>query len=183
MPGFLISTFGFFLLILSDYLQGKGFLWISRLFSALGYLAVGYLLFLMLSFRGDDLFRGSRLIGGILTLLFCVFLLYSVIIEVNLLPRRYGLQPGEALMRGTYGICRHPGFWWFFLLMPSLYLLHGDRNLLLLSGYMTLLNFLLVFLEDRFLFPAIFSNYKEYRERVPFLFPRFRPRTPGGRKK
>jgi protein-S-isoprenylcysteine O-methyltransferase Ste14 len=74
-------------------------------------------------------------------------------------------------MKGTYGFSRHPGFLWFTALQCALWAVHRDGGSLALSAWMILLDFLLVCLEDRILFPRIFVDYDEYRKKVPFLLP------------
>jgi len=42
------------------------------------------------------------------------------------------------------------------------------------------LDFLLILLQDVYLFPKIFEDYDDYRKSVPFLFPRKRASRCGG---
>lgn len=171
---FYISTVGFFLLFLADYIQVKRRKGGSAGFSTLGYIVIaGLLIYMLREGPGITVYPLSTLLGWVLVPLFAILLLYSVLIEIYVLRKRRNLASDIALMEGTYGICRHPGFLWFFLLLASLYLIHRSRLYLVLSGYMVLLNFILIIFEDRFMFPRIFRNYSEYSERVPFLVPAF----------
>lgn len=73
---------------------------------------------------------------------------------------------------GVYGLCRHPGILCFFGMclftglaaLPSLdFLIHGM--------IFSLLNLLYAWFQDRITFPRTFADYREYRQKVPFLFP------------
>lgn len=71
--------------------------------------------------------------------------------------------------KGFYSLCRHPGFWWFFLLYLSLFGAFGIpvTAALLFSG----LNLLLIIFEDCLVFPASLAGYRIYKKETPFLIP------------
>jgi len=166
------STFGFFLLILSDYIQAKGGKRGTRLLSASGYTVISLILiYILADSPGFAVYPLSTLLGYVLVILFSGLLVYSVLIEIPLYRKRCNLKGDKALMKGTYGFCRHPGFIWFLLLMPSLYLVHHSVFYAAVSLYMAFLDFILIFVEDKYFFPRIFTNYSEYCTRVPFLIP------------
>ncbi len=169
---FYTSTFGFFLLILSDYIQAKVGKRGTRLLSASGYAVIFLILiYILVDSPGFIVYPLSTSLGYVLSFLFSGLLVYSVMIEIPLYKKKCNLKGDEALMKGTYGFCRHPGFIWFLLLMPSLYLVHRNVLYATVSLYMTFLDFILILVEDKFFFPRIFSNYSEYRAKVPFLIP------------
>ncbi|MDD3822457.1 MAG: hypothetical protein PHN93_01725 [Sphaerochaetaceae bacterium] len=93
-------------------------------------------------------------------------LIYSVFIEIPL----SGSANGALFRGGTYRLSRHPGFLWYtgINLLVSLYF--WEIPILLLCTGLTLCNLLLITVEDLFLFPKIFPDYKEYRKETPFLF-------------
>lgn len=77
-----------------------------------------------------------------------------------------------ACTGGMYALCRHPGVVWFCLmygcLVPGLSFSPG------LAALYCLLNIALAFVEDRWIFPKIFSNYRAYQKTTPFLIPTVR---------
>lgn len=79
-----------------------------------------------------------------------------------------------AVTKGTYGIVRHPGFWWFLLLQISIIWLTAHKDTIIIAAGLVSMNFFLILIEDRWIFPRMFSNYDEYRQQVPMLLPRLR---------
>ena len=73
---------------------------------------------------------------------------------------------------GMYGWCRHPGIWWFFGCFFCVGLSTGNPNRVMLSLCLSFLNLLYAWYQDRLIFVEEFSDYREYREQVPFLLPR-----------
>jgi len=93
---------------------------------------------------------------------------------------------------GAYALCRHPGVLCFFAVflfwglaaLPSAFLAKGMALSAINAAY--------AWFQDRVTFPKTFSDYPEYRDRVPFLIPtknslrsafRMRSRAGGKRKK
>ena len=73
---------------------------------------------------------------------------------------------------GAYGLCRHPGVICLF----AVYLFWGlaalpEPGFLCLGVAFSILNGLYALYQDIYSFPRIFSDYAEYRRRVPFLIP------------
>ena len=169
---FYTSTFGFLLLFLSDYIQIRNQSRKSFLYSSAGYSIIAVtLLYTLTNAPGFNLYPITTVLGFMFTSIFSGLLIYSLLIEIPLIRRKRELRSNEAITEGTYGLCRHPGFIWFLMLMPSLYLIHRNVFFLGLSVYMIILNLFLIHVEDRYLFPKIFKNYTEYQDRVPFLIP------------
>lgn len=109
----------------------------------------------------------------------CALLLWSVFFEFLWVRKRRGLDPGELVDSGTYRFCRHPGFWWFALFAFSLAALRGHVEYFIAASLATGLDFLLIFVQDRFVFPRLFVGYDTYRDMVPFLIPKLRKSDPG----
>lgn len=110
---------------------------------------------------------------------FFVLLLYSVLIEIPLALRRSRPSPAQArkvISSGTYGIVRHPGFLWFALMWGAIILIYLNPVVTRVGLGLVSLDFLLIAAEDLVFFPRIFSDYEEYRKRIPFIVPRFRMR-------
>ena len=70
---------------------------------------------------------------------------------------------------GMYALCRHPGILWFCFLYACLIPAAGFPPVLALLY--CLLNILLGWVEDRWIFPRLFSDYKDYQQSTPFLIP------------
>ncbi len=75
--------------------------------------------------------------------------------------------------RGSfYGWCRHPGVLWFGGFYFSLYGLITKPIVLYVAIFYTSLNLLYVAYQDRWIFPKTFTDYDEYQDHPPFLFPK-----------
>ena len=72
---------------------------------------------------------------------------------------------------GAYALCRHPGVLCFFAMYLLLGLAAMPTPLLRHGMIFTLLNVAYAWFQDRVTFPKCFSDYKEYRKRVPFMVP------------
>lgn len=77
---------------------------------------------------------------------------------------------------GIYGVCRHPGIWWFFGCFVSLGAGCNDAGLLGCGIWLSLLNLLYAWYQDKWIFPEEFSDYRDYQKEVPFLLPRLQCR-------
>jgi protein-S-isoprenylcysteine O-methyltransferase Ste14 len=103
---------------------------------------------------------------------FFVLLIYSVFIEIGLQSPYNGCKERMAIDKGTYGLVRHPGFIWFLLLILILISLYRNIQFALFALCITFMNFVLILIEDLFLFPKLFVNYEDYKRKVPFIIPR-----------
>jgi protein-S-isoprenylcysteine O-methyltransferase Ste14 len=101
-----------------------------------------------------------------------LLLLWSVFFEFLWIRKKRGLGPDATVDAGTYGICRHPGFWWLSFLVVFIGILRDLKSHLVPVILLIGLDFLLVLLQDQYVFPRVFPGYKQYREKVPFLIPR-----------
>lgn len=81
---------------------------------------------------------------------------------------------------GIYGWCRHPGIWWFFGCFLCMGLACEDKRKLWYGLGLSFLNLLYAWYQDRFIFPREFSDYEDYRQKVPFLVPHRRSRSENG---
>lgn len=123
------------------------------------------------------------LIAGIM--IFFALLLYSVLLEIPLRTRKQVGNPkskdsADTLRsaqstgrttydRGTYRLCRHPGFIWFTIVNILYGILYLQRGVTQSMAVLTICNLILIILEDTLIFPRIFSDYDSYRDRIPFL--------------
>ena len=91
----------------------------------------------------------------------------------------FSFPPKEAYVEGTrdrkvytggmYALCRHPGILWFCFLYGCL--IPGAGFPPALALLYCLLNILLGWVEDKWIFPRLFSDYDAYKLRAPFLIP------------
>jgi protein-S-isoprenylcysteine O-methyltransferase Ste14 len=86
--------------------------------------------------------------------------------------RRALNSSASVSQKGTYALIRHPGFWWYGMLLFGLYLLTGSQWLVVAAPIWWGLDFCLIVVEDFFLYPRIFSNYTAYKKKVPMIFPK-----------
>lgn len=70
-----------------------------------------------------------------------------------------------------YGLCRHPGFWWFTAGYISLAIGIQDATAAFSVAAFIVCNYLYVLFQDRWTFPHIFEEYETYKKKVPFLIP------------
>lgn len=169
-----LAAIGFLLLMLADFLRVKGGRGVPVL-QAVGYLMVGAALGLLAAGQGAN---PSGTLFSILAILTALasggLLLWSVFFELALAGRKGKIKPGETYSGGSYGLCRHPGFWWFCLLAASIGALRGFCENFFTIFLMIGLDLLLIFIQDRYTFPKVFRGYDEYKKSVPFLFPRMK---------
>ena len=163
---FIIGTAGYILLILFDLaiIKRKVFLkWVTMTGFILT--AVPYVLLHRL-YTSTHPLPLQILLYSLLAL--CAGLLvFSVFLEVRLFSSG---KEGKLYKGGTYSISRHPGFLWYTGVNCVIAWLFFRLDVLSLVIGLTVDNFLLIFLEDRVLFPRMFTGYDAYRREVPFLF-------------
>ena len=169
-----LAALGFFLLLLSDVLWTKGKKSAPSLRS-IGYLTVfgglGYWVLSPPSAGAPDSILSAALIA--VAAASSALLCWSVFIEIGIERKKYRLGPADVISSGSYSLCRHPGFWWFTILIIALGTLKGFSGHILTVFVMTGLDLLLIIVQDNCTFPKVFRGYSDYRKRVPFLIPRF----------
>jgi protein-S-isoprenylcysteine O-methyltransferase Ste14 len=101
----------------------------------------------------------------------CTLLLWSVFFELEIEKRKHGLGPRDTVRSGSYGFCRHPGFWWFSVLVALIGFSRGISSSFMTVFIMISLDLLLILVQDRYTFPKVFRGYDDYKKAVPFLIP------------
>lgn len=172
MAYYLFSIISFLCLLISDYLQIIQKRIPIILFSIAGYGGItASLIFSSISYWNTE---GYSVITG-LKALFLVFsfalLLYQLFLEIPLSPQIQKTQERMAVQQGSYSHVRHPAFYPFLLLTAALSLLVNNRHFIPIALLMNVLNFILIVIEDIFIFPEVFDNYSDYKKNVPFLVP------------
>lgn len=101
-------------------------------------------------------------------------LAWSVFFELGVERRKHGLGASEAVQTGTYRCCRHPGFWWYAILVAALAAMRAVPSAFATAALLAALDFILVLEQDLLTFPKVLSGYDDYKRAVPFLLPRLR---------
>ncbi|MGB4585921.1 MAG: hypothetical protein WBH66_02600 [Rectinemataceae bacterium] len=170
-----LATLGFILLFFSDFLWVKGKKPAVALRQS-GYVAIfcgiGVWAFSPPSASAPDSLLSVALIAAAAAS--SALLFWSVFIEIGAERKKHGLRPADVVNSGSYGLCRHPGFWWFAILILTLGILKGFSANFPTILFMTALDLLLILFQDSYTFPKVFRGYDDYRKSVPFLFPRIR---------
>jgi protein-S-isoprenylcysteine O-methyltransferase Ste14 len=115
---------------------------------------------------------GLSWLGWPLLVVATVLLVYSLFIEIPFRQTYAKTGKGSKLITtGTYALCRHPGVLWFGLLLIALILLSQATLLLVAAPVWLLADLLWVWVQDAYLFPAMFPGYRLYQEKTPMLLP------------
>lgn len=112
----------------------------------------------------------------LLALGFLALLVYTLFFAIPLRPTYLdnSAQRRFACDTGVYALCRHPGVLWLLLCLLFAGLAAGSPAAIGFSLYISALNVLYVALQDRYIFPKLFSNYSAYQQTTPFLIPSVR---------
>ena len=111
-------------------------------------------------------------IAWILLPLWGLLLLYSLVLELPIADTYSRPGVGRNLVtKGTYALVRHPGVIWYILALVTLLIACRSKVLLIAVPVWAALDVLHVYVQDRFLFPRMFSDYLQYQKRTPMLFP------------
>jgi len=116
---------------------------------------------------------------GSLAVFFLILLLYTLFFALPFAGTYLdgtGRDKPQVCRTGVYGLCRHPGVLWFAGMCLCLWLALPYRLLLAAGLWFTALDTAYVVLQDRIIFPRIFSDYEDYQHKVPFLLPGIRRR-------
>ena len=115
------------------------------------------------------------LIGWATLPIWSLLLLYSLALELP--TGQTYTRPGvgnRLITTGTYALVRHPGVIWYILALGSLLLACRSPILLVAVPVWVALDVIHVTVQDKFFFPRMFPEYKEYQKSTPMLIP-----TPG----
>jgi len=129
---------------------------------------------IMMSFVSDRLPLPvwSTWMGWGLLLIALFVLVYSLFINLPFRKTYIATGVGDKLIiTGLYALVRHPGVHWFILVLISLVLVSRSVLLLTAAPILILLDILLVFVQDRFLFGRMFDGYDSYRRVTPMFLP------------
>lgn len=163
---------GFLLLLAADQLQIRNKILLSRNVQRAGYLLVSASLAFIVF---DSSAQCSPSPLSIAAVIFSgLLLLWSVFVEFSIERKKHGIPANGLVTTGSYRFCRHPGFWWFAFFSVSIGSIRGISTYFFTILLMNSLNLLLIFIQDRYIFPKVFKGYEDYQKHVPFLIPRIR---------
>lgn len=104
---------------------------------------------------------------------FCALLVYTLFFALPFESTYVDPKKGRKVYSGgVYGICRHPGIWWFLFMYISLGFAFPTSEIMEFGLMCSFFNFLYACFQDIYVFPRIFVDYDEYKQKVPFLIPR-----------
>lgn len=170
----LIGTVGFVLYFIYDINSIKKPKSIARYFFGVGSIFVCgsfvYELYVQKSYI--EISSSIFLIYVCLMLLFTGLLIYTLFFCFD--AEETYLQVSRqrtAYTKGMYALCRHPGVLWFTGCFVCLYGITRERETFFYATFMILYNVCYVILQDVYVFPRTFINYREYQQETPFLMP------------
>lgn len=104
-------------------------------------------------------------LAGLWWLLYCLFLFPPI--------KKTYTETGNMILttEGPYAFSRHPGFLGYTTLMSGLIFSSGSSYLLKAGFLWTLLDLLHIIIQDKWIFPHLFSEYKKYQQITPMIFP------------
>ena len=109
----------------------------------------------------------ARIIAGVLSLMFLLLLIYSVLIEVN---KKRDISE-KLITTGTYALSRHPGVIWFAFYYIFGSIMFANVEILIAGIIWSIINIIYVLLQEKLVFNKMFENYDLYRETTPMLWP------------
>lgn len=168
-----LGIFGFLIIHLFDIVSLKRIPWAKPFTWTLGCGLLVYAL-TMTCLQSDKLLlpTWTTWLGGVLLAISFLLLIYSLFINLPFRSTYITAGVGDKLVTtGLYALVRHPGVYWFTLLLLSLILVSKSSRLLIASPIWILLDVLLVFIQDRFVFGTMFKKYDDYRQKTPMLLP------------
>ena len=161
---FIIGSFGYLLSGLFDVaLLHKKSMLKNILYVGFFVTAIPYIM-LFFSFR-TPLQLITSWIVLLLLLPFLALLVYSVFIEIVLFSKK----SANLYQKGTYSLSRHPGFIWYTIINILIGIYFSDYKIALLCLGLTIDNLILIAIEDTIIFPRLFTEYREYKKKTPFI--------------
>ena len=114
---------------------------------------------------------GKQIVFLILAVVFLLLLVYTLFFALPFEETYVAQDAYKTYDKKMYALCRHPGVLWFAGFYFCLWLAFGSGALLCMAVWFSSLNVAYIILQDYYTFPRIFSDYGEFKKRVPFLFP------------
>jgi protein-S-isoprenylcysteine O-methyltransferase Ste14 len=167
----LLGVFGFLCFLFFDYFSLKHYTILKYFCLISGIIVMVYSTFQLVSLNLTvNLPQMVRIVSLIFAIIFLLLTIYSVFIEVGI--STYKVQSNSELVTiGTYGLVRHPGVIWLFFMFLFTSIYFESALLFLATIIWSIVNSLYVVIQEKFIFPKIFSNYSNYIQTTPMLIP------------
>jgi protein-S-isoprenylcysteine O-methyltransferase Ste14 len=124
------------------------------------------------NFESFEVTLPFRLLFGVLSIISLLLLVYSLFFWLPFGGTYIEVKKDNTVVdTGMYALCRHPGAIWVFSFYLFLWLASGKMMMLWAGIIWTVMNTILVYVEDRWIFPKILNGYDHYKTTVPFLIP------------
>ena len=169
-----LGCFAFFLFFLYDY---NSILWQNKWLRSFFFLGCLLLVIATMTLLIPVIFNSNdnnwlTPIGLFFSILFFGLLIYTLFFALPF-QKTYcqNNKKPEICQTGVYALCRHPGVLWFIGFYFSLCLMAPDPALLLAACLYSICNILYIIFQDKWTFPQQFSNYADYQNKTPFLWP------------
>lgn len=171
----IMGLFSFLLFVIYDINQVK---WNKKPLKGLFFVGLLILIVASLSLLIDSGVLIEARTGQVAMLIisgvFFLLLIYALFIAIPFSKTYITYRESDAKSvcdQGMYGLCRHPGFWWFTGAYIFLALGVQSTAAILVVAVFIVCNFLYVLFQDMWTFPHIFQDYEVYKKNVPFLIP------------
>lgn len=135
-------------------------------------LAVSTAGILLGNYKSYEIIYPLKLLFGALSAASLLMLFYTLFFALPFAETYTGAEQGNSVVDGgMYALCRHPGVIWFFFFYLFLWLASGRAMMMWAGLIWTIMDIILVYVEDRWFFPTAFNGYEQYKSKVPFLIP------------
>ena len=116
----------------------------------------------------------GRIFFAISALLSLFLLIYTLFFALPWKKTYLELAKNDKVVnKGFYALCRHPGVLWFIAFYFSLWLFSGVQLLFFAAILFSILNIIYIYIQEKYFFPHLFTDYTLYQKNTPFLFPTF----------
>jgi protein-S-isoprenylcysteine O-methyltransferase Ste14 len=170
----ILGIIGFLLIRLFDLSSLKRLSLIKPLIWALGTVLVVYATAMAVITSGTvSLPLWVTLSGWLLLLTSATLTFYSLYINIPFSKTYITTKDEEnkLISGGLYALVRHPWLPSFTLLLLSIIAISGATLLMIATICWVPVNLILVYIQDKYIFPHLFSEYSHYRETTPMLIP------------
>ena len=143
--------------------------------TGLALLAMSTIGILMGNYASFEVSLPFRLLFCALAIISLLLLVYSLFFWLPFGGTYIDVNQGNTVVdTGMYALCRHPGAIWVGFFYLFLWLASGKMMMFGAGIVWTIMNTMLVYVEDRWIFPKTLVGYDNYKTVVPFLIPSFR---------
>lgn len=164
---------GFALLHLFDFVSLKRLPFLKPMVWGLGSVLWLYSL-IMLATGTDkiDLVPPISTLGWTIAFVFGIAFFHALFISLPFTGTYVAKGVGNVMVTtGLYAMMRHPGVLLLSLALIGLSLGTGSVGLIIATPLWIIADVILVYLQDRYVFPRMFPGYTAYQKRTPMLIP------------